>query len=91
MTIRDIKILSEIIQNKIDLGMQLDESVLIAFERDTKNKNFIFSNSVDFIYEIFNFDKKMRNKSFTNILKNLGRNKRLTNYFIKLADKGLNF
>jgi 2-octaprenyl-6-methoxyphenol hydroxylase len=91
MIIRDIKILSEIIQNKIDLGMQLDASVLFAFEKETKNKNFIFSNSVDIIYEIFNFDKKLQNKSFTKILKTIGNNKRLTNYFIKLADKGLNF
>ena len=43
MTIRDIKILSEIIQDKIDLGMQLDSSILDDFEKETKNKNFIFS------------------------------------------------
>ena len=59
MTIRDIKVLSEIIQNKIDLGMQLDSSILIEFEKETKNKNFLFSNSIDFIYEAFNFDKKI--------------------------------
>ena len=58
MTIRDIKTLSKIIQNKIDLGMQLDSSILSDFEKETKNKNFLFSNSVDFIYEVFNFDKK---------------------------------
>ena len=58
MTIRDIKALSEIIQNKIDLGIQLDSSILDKFEKETKNKNFIFSNSIDFIYEAFNFDKK---------------------------------
>ena len=43
MTIRDIKILSQIIQNKIDLGMQLDISILSDFEKKTKNKNLIFS------------------------------------------------
>ena len=91
MTIRDIKILSKIIQNKIDLGMQLDSSILYNFERETKSKNFIFSNSVDFIYEVFNFDKKINNKSFNKLLKVIGKNTKLTNYFIKLADKGLNF
>ena len=91
MTIRDIKTLSGIIQNKIDLGMQLDSSVLVKFEKQTKNKNFLFSNSVDFIYEIFNLDKKIKSKSFNKILKIIGKNTRLTNYFIKLADKGLNF
>ena len=91
MTIRDIKTLSEIIQKKIDLGMQLDSSILNDFEKKTKNKNFLFSNSVDFIYEIFNFDKQIKNKSFNNILKTIGKNKRLTNYVINLADKGLKF
>ena len=91
MTIRDIKVLSEIIQNKINLGMQLDSSILNKFEKETKNKNFIFSNSVDFIYEVFNFDKKIRSKSFNKILKIVGKNKNLSGYFIRLADRGLNF
>ena len=75
MTIRDIKVLSEIIQNKIDLGIQLDSSILSEFEKETKNKNFIFSNSIDFIYELFNFDKKIKNKNFNKILKIVGKNK----------------
>ena len=58
MTIRDIKVLSEIIQNKIDLGMQLDSSILSEFEKETKNKNFLFSNSIDFIYEVLILIKK---------------------------------
>ena len=91
MTIRDIKILSEIIQNKIDLGIQLDTSILSDFEKVTKSKNFLFSKSIDFIYEVFNFDKKIRNKNFDNFLKIIGKNKNLNNLFIKIADKGLNF
>jgi len=91
MTIRDIKILSRLIQNKIDLGMQIDSSILVDFEKDTKNKNFIFSNSINFIYEVFNFDKKIKNKNFIKILKAIGEKTSLTNYLIKLADKGLNF
>ncbi len=91
MTIRDIEILSEIIQNKIDLGLQLDSLIFNEFEKKTKNKNFLFSSSIDFIYEIFTFDKNIKNKNFNKILKIVGKNKNLTNYFIKLADKGLNF
>ena len=91
MTIRDIRVLSRIIQNKIDLGIQLDASVLDYFENKTKDKNFIFSNSIDFIYEAFNLDKKIKNNIFNKILKIIGHNKSLTNYFIKLADRGLNF
>ena len=91
MCIRDIKILSRIIQNKIDVGMELDSSILNDFEKQTKTKNFIYSNSVDFIYETFNFDKKNKSNSFNKILKIIGKNKNLTNYLIKLADRGLDF
>ena len=91
MTIRDIKVLSEVIQNKIDLGMRLDSSILKEFEKKTKNKNFLFSNSVDFIYEVFNLDKKIKSKNFSRILKTIGKNKNVSDYFIKLADRGLNF
>ena len=59
-------------------------------KKKTKNKNFLFSRSIDFIHEIFTFDKDINNKNFNNFLKVIGKNKNLTNYFIKLADKGLN-
>ena len=91
MTIRDIKILSGIIQNKIELGMQIDSTILAQFEKETKSKNFLFSNSIDFIYEVFNFDKKRQDKNFNKFLKFIGKNKTITNYFVKLADKGLSF
>ena len=89
MTIRDIKILSEIIQNKIDLGMHLDSTIFDSFEKKTRHKNFIFSNSIDFIHEIFNIEKKIKNQGFNKILKLVGKNKNITNYLIRLADKGL--
>ena len=91
MTIRDIKILSEIIQNKIELGLQLDSAILTEFEKETKSKNFLFSNSIDFIYEVFNFDKKTQDKSFNKFLKIIGKNETLNSYFVKLADRGFNF
>ena len=90
MTIRDIKNLSEIIQNKIDLGLQLDAFTLEEFQKRTKNKNFIFSNGVDFIYNFFNFDKQIKGKHLNNFLKYLGTKKIFINSVIKLADKGLN-
>ena len=90
MTIRDIKELSEIIQNKIDLGLQLDSLILEEFEKKTKTKNFLFSRGIDFIYEFFNFEKQTNEKNFSKILKYFGRNKIFINSIIKFADKGLN-
>jgi 2-octaprenyl-6-methoxyphenol hydroxylase len=91
MTIRDIKTLSQIIKNKIDLGIQLDLSILTDFEKKTKSKNFLFSSGIDFIYEAFNFQKKKRIKGFNKVFQIIGKNKKLTKYFIKIADRGLNF
>ncbi len=89
MTIRDIKIFSKIIQNKIDLGIQLDSLVLQEFEKKTRHLNFVFSNGVDFIYEIFNFDKKTKNKNFSKFLRYFEKNEKLKNIIIKFADNGL--
>jgi len=36
MTIRDIKILSKIIQSKIELGLHIDSSILNDFENKLK-------------------------------------------------------
>ena len=58
---------------------------------ETKNKNFLFSKSVDFIYEVFNFDKEIKSRKFNEILKIVGRNTKINNFFIKIADKGFVF
>ena len=91
MTIRDIKILSSIIQEKIELGLNIDSSILNDFELKAKNKNFVFSNAIDFIYEIFNIDKKITNKNFIRFLKGIGKNNKFNNLLIKFANKGINF
>ena len=90
MTIRDLRILSQIIDNKIELGIQLDSLILDEFEKKTKDKNFVFSKAIDLIYEIFNFDKNIKNKNFSKILRTIGKNKNFNGYFVKLADLGLN-
>ena len=89
MTVRDIKVISKIIQNRIDLGMQLDSLIFEEFEKKTKHTNFIFSNGIDFIYEFFNFDKKNKDNNLNKALKLLGKNKILNDIFVKYADTGL--
>ena len=91
MTIRDIKVLSDIIQSKIELGLHIDSSILNNFEKQTRNKNFIFSNGIDFIYEFFNIEKKIKNKNVMKILKIIGNNNNFNNLLIKFADRGMNF
>ena len=62
----------------------------MSLKKKTKDKNFIFSKAIDLIYETFNFDKKIKNKSFIKLLKSIGGNKNFNDYLIKLADSGLN-
>ena len=91
MTIRDIKILLEIIQNKLDLGLPINSSVNQEFEKNTKHKNFIFSNGIDYIYEFFNYDGKIKNNFLVNSLKYVGSKNFINKMFKKIADSGLNY
>ncbi len=91
MTLRDIKIFSEIIQKKINLGLPLNVSVIDEFEKKSKHINYIFSNGIDFIYELFNFERKTKSKILSKTIKFFGSNSDLNKKFIKIADNGLLF
>ena len=88
MTLRDIKIFSEIIQKKINLGLPLNVSVNEEFEKKSKHINYIFSNGIDFIYEFFNFERKTKSKILSKTVKFFGKNSYLNKKFIKIADNG---
>jgi len=91
MTIRDIKVLIKIIKNKLDLGLQLDSSVNKEFEKNVKYKNFIFSNGIDLIHEIFNFERKTKNTGLSKSIQFLGKNYSTNKFFMKIADEGIFF
>ncbi len=88
MTIRDIKILSKIIDEKLEIGLPIDASVAKEFENKIKHKNFIFSNSIDFIYEYFRIDNKFNNNNSLKMLKFFGNNNLLNKNLIKYANLG---
>jgi 2-octaprenyl-6-methoxyphenol hydroxylase len=89
MTIRDVKIFTNIIKDRIDLGLPLDSSINQEFEKKLKHKNFIFSNSVDFIHEFFNIERKTNNKILSKSVQFLGKNSFVNKVFTKIADKGI--
>jgi len=90
MTLRDIKIFLEIIENRNNLGLSLDYSINSEFENKTKHKNFIFANGVDFIHEFFNFERKKRNNILSKSIQFLGKQPSINKIFTNLADKGIN-
>ena len=89
MTLRDIKEIFELIKFRINLGLNLDSSIFLDFEKKIKHKNYIFSNSINFIYEYFNFEHKLNNSLLSKSVQFLGKNKLLNNSFKKIADQGL--
>ena len=91
MTIRDIKVLSEIIKKKLDIGLLLDSSVCLEFQNKIKHKNFIFSNSIDLIHEFFNIERKTRTNFLSKSVKLVGSQPLINRMFTKIADKGILF
>ena len=91
MTIRDIKVLSQIIKKKLELGLALDSTVSLDFQKKIKHKNFIFSNGIDLIHEFFNIESKTRTNFLSKSVKLVGSQPSINRMFTKIADKGILF
>ena len=88
MTIRDIKILSELIKFRIDNGLEIDHSICINFEKKARHKNFLFANGIDLVYEFFNFERKSNNNIISKSVQFLGKNEKINKLLSKIADQG---
>ena len=91
MTVRDIEVLLNIISDKSKLGLPVDSMVGMEFEKNLKHKNLIFSNSIDLIYEFFNFERNMKSNMMSKSVQLLGKNPNINKFFKKVADKGIQF
>ena len=91
MTIRDIKVLSQIIKKRLDLGLLLDSSVNLEFQKEIKHKNLIFSNGIDLIHEFFNIERKTKTNFLSKSVKLVGDQPSINRMFVKIADKGILF
>tara|TARA_A100000164_G_scaffold360435_1_gene374133 strand:- start:60 stop:1160 length:1101 start_codon:yes stop_codon:yes gene_type:complete len=90
MTLRDLKTLLDIIQKKMNLGLNLDRTVNEEFEKQIKHYNFIYSNGINFIQDFFKLDSKYQNKFSSKIFNLINKNKFFNNFFTKIADEGIN-
>jgi 2-octaprenyl-6-methoxyphenol hydroxylase len=91
MTIRDIKVLSQIIKKRLDLGLLIDSSVSLEFQKKIKHKNLIFSNGIDLIHEFFNIERKTKSNFLSKSVKFVGDQPSINRMFAKIADKGILF
>ena len=88
MTLRDMKIFSELVNKRIEVGLPLDKSILIEFENKTKHLNYLFFNGIDFIYEFFKFDNKYNNSYSKKLFYFLEKNSLFKKYSSRFADRG---
>ena len=89
MTIRDIKVLLDIIKKRVDVGLSLDSSVNLEFQNKIKHKNFIFSNGIDMIHEFFNIERKMKSNFLSKSVNIISKYPRINKMFTKIADRGV--
>ena len=87
MTVRDTKILSELIDKNLALGLNLN-TILEKFEIERKNPNFIFAMGIDFLHEFFKATNKYNFKNVKYLFKFLNKNMFIKNKIEKFADKG---
>ena len=88
MTIRDTKMLNHIIQNKIDFGLPLDQTLNTEFEKKQKHKNFVFSSGIDLIHEFFNLERKTKNGFLSKSIQYFNKKPVINKIFTKIADEG---
>ncbi|MDA9753014.1 FAD-dependent monooxygenase [Candidatus Pelagibacter sp.] len=89
MSIRDIKLLSDLISKKINLGLELDVSICHEFQKNSRDKNYLFSTGIDFIYELFNFESKIDSNFIGKSINLIGKNKTMNSLLKKFADIGI--
>ena len=87
MTLRDAKILSQLIKKNLDLGLNLN-TVLEKFEIERKNPNFVFAMGVDFLHEFFKFNNKYNMKSIDHFFEFINKNIFIKKKLERFADKG---
>ena len=53
-----------------------------------QSKNFVFATGVDWIYEFFKFESKIKNEVISKSINILGKNIFFNSFFKKFADEG---
>ena len=90
MTLRDIKILNKLIDDKINYGLEINQSLLIDFKNKIQHFDYIYVTGINIINEFFILDNKLNSKISKNLFKILNKNKIFKEYSTIFADKGIN-
>ena len=86
MTIRDIKSLTEILEENLKLGINDGETIAQIFQEKNKHLNFIYGLGIDTINSFFQIDSKFKHNLSNPIFKILKGNKLLNNFATFLSN-----
>ena len=86
MTIRDIKSLSNILDENIKLGIDDGEIIAQKFQEKNKHLNYIYGLGIDALNSFFKIDNKLKNNLSEPIFKILKNNKFLNKYATMLSN-----
>ena len=89
MGIRDIKILKSVIEKRINLGLEINETVLADFASQIKPYNFLFAKGIDFMEKYFSINNTNFNKYSEKIFNYINKNSFIKQIFVDFADRGI--
>ena len=89
MGIRDIKILKSVIEKRINLGLEINETVLADFASQIKPYNFLFAKGIDFMEKYFSVNNNNFNKYSEKIFNYINKNSFIKKIFVDFADRGI--
>ena len=89
MGIRDIKILKSVIEKRINLGLEINETVLADFTSQIKPYNFLFAKGIDFMEKYFSVNNTNFNKYSEKIFNYINKNSFIKQIFVDFADRGI--
>lgn len=89
MTIRDIIHLNELIDDKLNLGLEINKSIYEEFENNVKSNNSLFSIGIDLLHEFFIFNNDFVPKKISkHLITFINNNKKIKDIGVNVANKG---
>ena len=92
MVLRDLSSLKKILRNKINLGLDIGSSDILAeFSKEVRPRNFAYSLGIDFIRNCFSIENKSFNLIRNKIITKLNKNNLAKDIFYNIANTGFKF
>ena len=92
MTLRDLKLLDEVLKKNINLGLDIGSNeILSEFSDKAKPGNFVFSMGTDLLKNSFSIKNQYFKIARNEVIKSLNNNSFAKDIFAKVANKGFKF